>query len=294
MGAARLEGAQQLGLQGQGQLGHLVEEHRAPPGGLQQPGLFPLAAGEGAPLVAEQLALEQAVGDRRAVDAHERLPGPAGRLVDDLGQVLLADPGFADDQHRQPARGEILGLAVEALHLGSSTMRRTVGGSGRPGQGNEVGHGVLIRWDTGPARICCARPAERISAPAASVTSIRLATSRSRLSSSPDSSFRRARSAGPQVAQQGLAGPLQPAQGGRPVDALQGAELFEAEAVDVALPQQVLVGGGQRVQALAQGRREGRAVARLEERELPVAAVRAAGRPAPRRRWRARAPRGPR
>ena len=73
---AVLEDAQQLGLDGQGDLAHLVEEERAavrpprtgPGGSRSAPVKAPL-------LVAEQLALEQALRQRRAVLGHE---GPRG------------------------------------------------------------------------------------------------------------------------------------------------------------------------------------------------------------------------
>ena len=78
---------------------------------------------------------------------------------------------------------------------------------------------------------------------------------------------------GAQVGQQRLARPLQPAQRGRAVDAGQGAQLLEAQPVDVTLPEQVLIGGRQRGQTFAQGRRKGRPVAGLQERQLAVAPV---------------------
>ena len=63
---------------GERQLADLVQEHRARVG---RPRTCPACAGgarERAALVAEQLALEQLTGQRRAVDLHER-PLPAWR-----------------------------------------------------------------------------------------------------------------------------------------------------------------------------------------------------------------------
>jgi hypothetical protein len=57
---AGLQGAQQLGLAGQGQFADLVQEQRAPVGELEQPHLVLDRAGEGAADVAEQLAGEGA------------------------------------------------------------------------------------------------------------------------------------------------------------------------------------------------------------------------------------------
>ena len=74
---ALLEHAQQLGLQFQRQIANLVEEQRARAGYLEL-ARAPLGrAGERAALMAEQLAFDQAVRDRRAVDRDERLaPAP--------------------------------------------------------------------------------------------------------------------------------------------------------------------------------------------------------------------------
>ena len=65
---SRLEHPQQLDLAVGRHLPDLVEEQRAAVGQLDQPGLG-ARAGERAPLVAEQLALEQPLGQRAAVDA---------------------------------------------------------------------------------------------------------------------------------------------------------------------------------------------------------------------------------
>ena len=70
---ALLQHAQELDLHLQRQVAALVEEQRAAVGQLEAPGAPRHRAGEGALLVAEQLALEHARRQRRAVDAHERL-----------------------------------------------------------------------------------------------------------------------------------------------------------------------------------------------------------------------------
>ena len=91
---ALLENAQQLGLSAERQLADLVEKHRAAGGGLEQPGPGQ-SAGERALLAAEQLALEQRVGERRAVDAHEGPLRPRRVRVDGPRQDLLPDAGLA-------------------------------------------------------------------------------------------------------------------------------------------------------------------------------------------------------
>ncbi len=51
--------------------------------------------GEGALLVAEQLALQQRLGNRRAVDRQERPVGAAAVLVEGAGDQLLAGAALA-------------------------------------------------------------------------------------------------------------------------------------------------------------------------------------------------------
>ena len=78
-----LEHLEQLGLGGHRHLADLVEEQRAAVGLLEQAALLRLGVGEGAALVTEELALEQALGHRGAVDLDERAvlaaDGPAAR-----------------------------------------------------------------------------------------------------------------------------------------------------------------------------------------------------------------------
>ena len=69
---ALLQDAEDLGLGGQRQLADLVEEDRTAVGALEPARLLPVRAGEGAPLVAEELALDQALGQGPAVDPDER------------------------------------------------------------------------------------------------------------------------------------------------------------------------------------------------------------------------------
>ena len=73
--ALGLDGAQHLGLQRQRHLADLVEEDGAALRHLELADLALRRAGEGAALVAEQLRLEQVLGNRGAVDGHERPVG---------------------------------------------------------------------------------------------------------------------------------------------------------------------------------------------------------------------------
>ena len=73
-----LERAQNLGLQRERQVADFVEEQRAVMRELELAGLARHGAGKGALLVAEELGLEQVVGNRRAVDRDERAVRLAG------------------------------------------------------------------------------------------------------------------------------------------------------------------------------------------------------------------------
>ncbi|MCY1233227.1 hypothetical protein D9M72_457600 [compost metagenome] len=105
----RFQHAQQLDLPGQRQLADLVEEDGAGMRALELAAPVVAGAGEGALLVAEQFGLEQAVGNRAAVDRDERLVGARAVGVDHLGHQLLAGAALAVDQHRQVGRRGFLG-----------------------------------------------------------------------------------------------------------------------------------------------------------------------------------------
>ena len=77
-----LQHAQHLGLRLQAHVADLVEEDRAAVGRLEHAAPLGHRAGERAALVAEQLALDQLLGNRRAVDLDERAVPPAAARVD--------------------------------------------------------------------------------------------------------------------------------------------------------------------------------------------------------------------
>ena len=91
---AFLQNAQQLGLQGQGQIRNLVEEQGAPVGAAEEARAWPVRAGEGPPAVAEELALGERLGQSRAVDGDQR-PGPLAPGVHAARDDLLAGAGLA-------------------------------------------------------------------------------------------------------------------------------------------------------------------------------------------------------
>ena len=101
---ACLEHAQQLRLQRERHLADLVEQQRAAIGRGEQAGVIVGRAGERALDVAEQLALEQLLGQRRAVERDERLLRARARAVDRARDRALAGAGLAGDQHGHARR----------------------------------------------------------------------------------------------------------------------------------------------------------------------------------------------
>jgi hypothetical protein len=103
---ALLEETQELGLQVAGHVSDLVEEHGSPVRQLEGPPPQADSAGERAPLVAKQLALEQRVRNRRAVDSDERRRRARALAVDCPRQPFFADPRLAEKKQRAVGRGD--------------------------------------------------------------------------------------------------------------------------------------------------------------------------------------------
>ena len=114
-----LQHPQQLHLRRRRHLRNLVEEQRAAVGQLEaaQPPFG--RAGERAPLVAEDLALEQGVGNRRAVEGDERRGSARAQLVNGLRHQFLAGAGFAQQQHRGRRRRRLFQHVIEGAHRGA-------------------------------------------------------------------------------------------------------------------------------------------------------------------------------
>src|SRR5262249_26837391 len=93
-----LEHAEQLGLDFEVDVADLVEEERSAVGLFESPDPVAIGAGEGPSDVAEQLALEQALGQRGAMDLDEGPAGSRARAVDRGGKQLLAGAALAPDQ----------------------------------------------------------------------------------------------------------------------------------------------------------------------------------------------------
>ena len=105
-----LQHAQQLGLQLRGDVADLVEEQRPLVRQLEAADLLADGAGEGALLVAEQLALQQPRGDGRAVELDEGAALARAQLVQGAGDEFLARARFAADEHRGAGGGDGLDL----------------------------------------------------------------------------------------------------------------------------------------------------------------------------------------
>ena len=98
---ALLDHGEELGLQRLGQQRDLIEEEHPAVRSLKEPGLGAVGIGEGPPLEAEQLGLEQRLGDRRAVDVHEGTTAAGAVAMEQAGDQALAGAGVTLDQDRR-------------------------------------------------------------------------------------------------------------------------------------------------------------------------------------------------
>ena len=83
----------------------------------KRPELALLRVGECAARVSEQLALDQTLGNRRAVHGHERTAVPRAQEVKRARQQILARSALAGDQHAHVAVGHLRELAQQRGHL---------------------------------------------------------------------------------------------------------------------------------------------------------------------------------
>jgi len=98
---AVLDHAQQLRLQGCRHLRYFVEKQRAAVGQLETSHARSAGSGEGTFLVAEDLALDEAVGYGGGVDGDEGPLGARAQVVDRAGRQLLARPALPRDDDRR-------------------------------------------------------------------------------------------------------------------------------------------------------------------------------------------------
>ena len=97
-------------------------------------------AGEGALGVPEQLAFQQLLGQRAAVDRHEGLVGASARLMDGVGQQFLARAGGPGDQHADIRGRHHARLLEDALHLRAA--------------GDDLGTPGIVAGPVGARRLC--------------------------------------------------------------------------------------------------------------------------------------------
>ena len=114
-----LQHAQQLHLRGGHHLGDLVEEERAAVRQLEDARAAIGGAGERPFLVAEDLALEERLGNRGAVDRDKRKRRPRAELVDRLRDELLAGARLPRNQHRGARRRGLLDHPIHRTDAGA-------------------------------------------------------------------------------------------------------------------------------------------------------------------------------
>src|SRR5581483_9425120 len=85
---------------------------------LEEPALALGRAGEGALLEAEELALEERLGERAAVEREERPRSPPGGGVDAAGDDLLAGPRLAADEDAHLRARDPIDEREDAPHRG--------------------------------------------------------------------------------------------------------------------------------------------------------------------------------
>ncbi len=114
---AILDRPQELRLQAEGHQADLVQEQGAAIRGLEETRLGLHRAGERSALEAEQLGLQQRLGDGGAVQVYERPCRPGALAVDAAGQQALARARLAQDEDgREPAVGAG-GGSEQPMHL---------------------------------------------------------------------------------------------------------------------------------------------------------------------------------
>ena len=113
---AFLEHAQELRLHARAHLADLVEEARPARRRFEEASLVGERPRERTLEVAEQLALEERLGEGAAIDGHEWTVGPAARRVDGAGDQLLPGARLALDEHRARRRGDARDNPVHIEH----------------------------------------------------------------------------------------------------------------------------------------------------------------------------------
>jgi hypothetical protein len=108
--------AQQLHLQTHRHVADLIEHQRAAVGRLEQTAVLADRAGEGAFDVTEQLALEQVLGHRAAIDRDERPVATRARAMDRACQQLFAGAALAGDHDARVGARDHVSLSQPLFH----------------------------------------------------------------------------------------------------------------------------------------------------------------------------------
>ncbi len=98
----------------------LVEEDRPAVGAPEEPRPVGDRAGEGAAHVAEELALDQVLGDRPAVDDDERVLRPCAPPVDGARDELLPRAALAGHEHRRVRVRDLVDELRHRAHRGAA------------------------------------------------------------------------------------------------------------------------------------------------------------------------------
>src|ERR1700689_1637750 len=111
--------AQQLDLRLNLQFADFIEEERALVGEFEQAGLGCIGTSKGSLFVTEQLAFDQVLGKRGAVDIDPGPAAPVRRLMNRMSHEFLAGSGFTGDQHALGVTGNTVHHAHETMHHGT-------------------------------------------------------------------------------------------------------------------------------------------------------------------------------
>src|SRR6266545_3417156 len=113
---AILQKAQELGLESHRHISDLVQEERSPLRRLDLAASTSAGPGEDPFFVAEEIAFEERLRNRRAVDGDERSGATMREVVDPAREDLLTTAAFADQRHPHLLRGQDTHEAVQLAH----------------------------------------------------------------------------------------------------------------------------------------------------------------------------------
>ena len=137
---------EKLGLESLRQLRELVQVDRALVRVLELPVLAPVRAGEGAPLVPEELGLEQTQRDRGAVDLDERTTTARRGGMDGAGHQVFPDAAFTTEQDGSIRIRDALDYDPDGAHLGASVGKRMGARVRNEGRGEGQRRRGLLRF----------------------------------------------------------------------------------------------------------------------------------------------------